>query len=279
MPDDLTRRQLVQRAAALVTLPALAGSATGCARRIATERVLDVPAPVDGILALSPADVPELRQLNGAVILHPPGSQVAQPLYPAVLLVAARLGPPPEYFALQARCTHQQCEVSWVGSDREVECPCHLSRFAADGNVIQPPAVVPLATYPVTVRADGTVEVQLFPGDGTFPAVKNGQITLALADYPALQQDGGIVEGRSAGYPFPIVLVNLAGAVKVLSAVCPHQGCTVYPGGKGFVCPCHGSEFELSGHKTLGPAQSDLETLRTDPAAPAGTLIIPLPAL
>lgn len=277
MPDDLTRRQLVTRAAALATLPALARSATGCARRVPGERAIDVPAPIDGILAVSPADAPELQRLNGSVILHPPGSRGPQPLYPAVLVVAATLGPPPRYFALQARCTHQQCELSWVGEDRQVECPCHLSRFGTDGNVINPPAVVPLTTYPVKARADGTLEVQVFPGDGTFPAVMNGKLTLALADYPALQQDGGIVEGRSAGYPFPVILVNVGGAIKVLSAVCPHQSCTVYPGGKGFVCPCHGSEFELSGRKTLGPSQSDLDTLRTDPNAPAGSLVIPLP--
>lgn len=273
MPDELTRRQVVQRAAALVTLGA---AATRCARRIPLERAIDVPRPVDGVVAISPSRIPELQKANGSVILHPPGSQGPQPLYPAVLLVAISAQ---EFFAVQARCTHEQCEVSWVGEDRQIECPCHLSRFAADGNVINPPAVVPLSTYPVAVRADGTVEVQLFPGDGTFPAVKDGKLALTLADYPALRQPGGIVEGRSAGYPFPLILVNVGGAIQALSALCPHQGCTVYPGGKGFVCPCHGSEFELSGRKTLGPAQSDLGVLPTDPAAPAGTLVIPLPQL
>ena len=46
MPDDVSRRQLVRKAALLACLPALGRAAAGCARRIATDRAITVAAPI-----------------------------------------------------------------------------------------------------------------------------------------------------------------------------------------------------------------------------------------
>jgi Rieske Fe-S protein len=46
-------------------------------------------------------------------------------------------------------CTHGACEVLWDAIAGEVVCPCHQSRFAADGSVLQGPATEDLATYDV----------------------------------------------------------------------------------------------------------------------------------
>nr|WP_252869592.1 ubiquinol-cytochrome c reductase iron-sulfur subunit [Citrobacter sp. MGH 55] len=46
----------------------------------------------------------------------------------------------------------------------------------------------------------------------------------------------------------------------VVQGYCPHAGCVpnTRPGGQGWICPCHGSEFDTSGRVTRGPATTNL---------------------
>jgi cytochrome b6-f complex iron-sulfur subunit len=49
-----------------------------------------------------------------------------------------------------------------------------------------------------------------------------------------------------------------------LSAECTHQACVVSDStGQTFVCPCHGSEFDTSGHVVNGPAVTPLHQFQT----------------
>jgi Rieske Fe-S protein len=52
---------------------------------------------------------------------------------------------------------------------------------------------------------------------------------------------------------------------RVLSAVCPHEGCTVLwrAEERSFLCPCHDSRFDAAGAPTSGPAARALDQLPT----------------
>ncbi len=51
------------------------------------------------------------------------------------------------------------------------------------------------------------------------------------------------------GVPVGSVLVQRLGEAdfRVLSATCPHLGCSVRPSGGGYLCPCHRSSFTVEG--------------------------------
>ncbi|MEJ7707106.1 MAG: FAD-dependent oxidoreductase [Nocardioidaceae bacterium] len=60
-------------------------------------------------------------------------------------LVAAYRSEAGELHAVSARCTHLGCVVNFNNSEKSWDCPCHASRFAADGSVLHGPAVKPLS--------------------------------------------------------------------------------------------------------------------------------------
>ena len=51
--------------------------------------------------------------------------------------------------AMSSVCPHRGCDVEWNGEERVWDCPCHGSRFTAEGAILRGPAMQPLA--PVNV--------------------------------------------------------------------------------------------------------------------------------
>jgi len=70
---------------------------------------------------------------------------------------------------------------------------------------------------------------------------------------------------KSVSEKIVYVSKDAAGRLQVLSAVCPHLGCSVQwqDSKKTFVCPCHSATFEANGVCTGGPAPRGLDTLET----------------
>jgi thiosulfate dehydrogenase [quinone] large subunit len=61
------------------------------------------------------------------------------------------------FTALDSRCPHQGCTVSFVSKSAGFACPCHGSRFAASGALRQGPATRGLTKVPVAKSGDDIV--------------------------------------------------------------------------------------------------------------------------
>jgi cytochrome b6-f complex iron-sulfur subunit len=79
--------------------------------------------------------------------------------------------------------------------------------------------------------------------------------------------------GSAANYPpgsrtllpnVPAMLIHTANGFSAFSLTCTHLGCTVEQNKDEFVCPCHGSHFDLDGKLLHGPAAKPLASLRIE---------------
>src|SRR5260370_22465361 len=161
MSDPLSRRQLFRTATGVAVLGRLA---PGCARRVPAAREIALPCPSDLRLLISPQAAPELSRPGGAVLVRVVIGGAQR------LLLVANAGS--GFVAVDGRCTHESCPLTWVQEDRQAESPCHGSPFASDGTVLNPPAVVPLGSYASSLYANRNVTVTRAPGDGDVPPLQ-----------------------------------------------------------------------------------------------------------
>ena len=84
----------------------------------------------------------------------------------------------------------------------------------------------------------------------------------------ALGPASSVPVGQAASFTDPkgggpaYVVQPTQGQFKAFSAICSHAGCTVNFSGGGFVCPCHGSQFDgTTGAVLNGPAPTGLSPI------------------
>jgi cytochrome b6-f complex iron-sulfur subunit len=70
-----------------------------------------------------------------------------------------------------------------------------------------------------------------------------------------------------------IYILRERNSVQALSATCTHLGCIIKSHEKGFLCPCHGSQFDKRGRIISGPAPQDLPWLKVQ-LAPGNQIIV-----
>ncbi|MBY9077720.1 FAD-dependent oxidoreductase [Paenibacillus sp. HN-1] len=88
---------------------------------------------IEGKVELIHRKLEELQPDEGAVVRHD-GRRVG-----------AYKDPEGGIHLVDRTCTHLGCECAWNESERSWDCPCHGSRFSYDGEVLEGPAVEPLA--------------------------------------------------------------------------------------------------------------------------------------
>lgn len=65
---------------------------------------------------------------------------------------------------------------------------------------------------------------------------------------------------------------------EAVNLICRHKGCTVELSGDQFVCPCHGSEYDITGKVTHGPSKANLRTWETKYDPDKGTVTLNITA-
>lgn len=125
-------------------------------------------------------------------------------------------------------------------------------------------------------------------GGGSAAAPGGGGSTLiTTTDTKAglLAQPAGTVRGYangaaacpdSAGAAQGVYLVRDAAGIYAISASCLHLGGRIQPAGGGFSCGCHGSQYNLGGTVTVGPAPvgSVLAHYEVRESAPGAVLVV-----
>lgn len=67
---------------------------------------------------------------------------------------------------------------------------------------------------------------------------------------------------RTRRFSEPLLLARQEeGTWLAIRLYCPHKGCTVVQREERLVCPCHGSQFTMTGQLLKGPAKQPLTTL------------------
>jgi Rieske Fe-S protein len=93
------------------------------------------------------------------------------------------------------------------------------------------------------------------PSSGATSSAATVQGIIALSEVPTDSSVSVKADGKT------LLITQSGGKLTALDATCTHQGCTVAPDGDHLACPCHGSQFGLTGDVKSGPATVALHTV------------------
>lgn len=138
-----------------------------------------------GLLKLKVSDFPALQAESGSVRLTinplrggpPTGPTPNGQFYPVIINRGANNA----FYALNSRCTHQNCVVDPMdASTNQMFCPCHGSVFAMDGRRVSGLASGALGRYTVSFDGANMLQVQI-PGLGYAVTASNLQDASGVA--------------------------------------------------------------------------------------------------
>ena len=96
--------------------------------------------------------------------------------------------------------------------------------------------------------------------------VVNNEIAITLTSSPVADKNTRALVLYNNGSNAIIVEHNSDDTFKAISGICTHQSCIVsgFDGSSSrFICPCHGSQFDLNGNVAQGPANRKLSEYAT----------------
>ena len=87
--------------------------------------------------------------------------------------------------------------------------------------------------------------------------------------------EGNIVETEKV-FARWVKINSLSGRWIVVSAICQHLKCKVefFPDAARFICPCHGSEYDINGNMQNGPTKRDLPDYTDQVVVEDGVLML-----
>lgn len=135
----------------------------------------------------------------------------------------------------------QACQVAFAGLVGSALAACG----GGGGSPTGPSGIPTLVTQGGFVTADGlAVDVDVTPGS---PLIHVGNAALVQSSR------GTFLVARTGESTF-----------SALTATCTHAACTVTGfNGSRYVCPCHGSNYDVSGRVVQGPAVTPLRSFAT----------------
>ncbi|MGB0390724.1 MAG: ubiquinol-cytochrome c reductase iron-sulfur subunit [Salibacteraceae bacterium] len=99
-------------------------------------------------------------------------------------------------------------------------------------------------------------------------SLQSGLLTVSRSEFINTKKNKQVPRSfvliKTDGLNFPICLSKISSDSYIASLLkCTHRNCELNVGGGIYSCPCHGSEFSITGKVLQGPADKNLQTFKT----------------